>query len=283
MRRKLRNGEKIRLYLILTLIGILMLMPFVYMISISLISPQTNAKMLFTVLPQELHFQNYIRVFTDERILRWFMNSVVLVVFCMIGQVMASSFVAFGFARLNYKYKKVLFMILLATMMIPQQITLIPQFIIFTKLKWVNTLLPIIVPNFAGGAYNIFLCRQIIMTIPQSLDDAAKIDGLGYIGIYFKMILPLIKPVLAVIAIFTFNYNWGAFMEPLIYIEDKAKMPLALGVQILSATSSVGATPEWNIVMVSSLLLTLPMIIIFILNQRRIFELNVGISSDVSK
>ena len=121
------------------------------------------------------------------------------------------------------------------------------------------------------------------MTIPQSLDDAAKIDGLGYIGIYFKMILPLIKPVLAVIAIFTFNYNWGAFMEPLIYIEDKAKMPLALGVQILSATSSVGATPEWNIVMVSSLLLTLPMIIIFILNQRRIFELNVGISSDVSK
>ncbi len=283
MRRKLRNGEKIRLYLILTLIGILMLMPFVYMISISLISPQTNAKMLFTVLPQELHFQNYIRVFTDERILRWFMNSVVLVVFCMIGQVMASSFVAFGFARLNYKYKNVLFMILLATMMIPQQITLIPQFIIFTKLKWVNTLLPIIVPNFAGGAYNIFLCRQIIMTIPQSLDDASKIDGLGYIGIYFKMILPLIKPVLAVIAIFTFNYNWGAFMEPLIYIEDKAKMPLALGVQILSATSSVGATPEWNIVMVSSLLLTLPMIIIFILNQRRIFELNVGISSDVSK
>ena len=234
-------------------------------------------------LPQELHFQNYIRVFTDERILRWFMNSVVLVVFCMIGQVMASSFVAFGFARLNYKYKNVLFMILLATMMIPQQITLIPQFIIFTKLKWVNTLLPIIVPNFAGGAYNIFLCRQIIMTIPQSLDDASKIDGLGYIGIYFKMILPLIKPVLAVIAIFTFNYNWGAFMEPLIYIEDKAKMPLALGVQILSATSSVGATPEWNIVMVSSLLLTLPMIIIFILNQRRIFELNVGISSDVSK
>ena len=283
MRRKLRNGEKIRLYLILTLIGILMLMPFVYMISNSLISPQTNAKMLFTVLPQELHFQNYIRVFTDERILRWFMNSVVLVVFCMIGQVMASSFVAFGFARLNYKYKNVLFMILLATMMIPQQITLIPQFIIFTKLKWVNTLLPIIVPNFAGGAYNIFLCRQIIMTIPQSLDDASKIDGLGYIGIYFKMILPLIKPVLAVIAIFTFNYNWGAFMEPLIYIEDKAKMPLALGVQILSATSSVGATPEWNIVMVSSLLLTLPMIIIFILNQRRIFELNVGISSDVSK
>lgn len=96
-------------------------------------------------------------------------------------------------------------------LMIPSQITLIPQFVIFSRLKWVNTILPIVVPNFFGGAYNIFLCRQIIMTVPTSLDEAAQIDGLGYFGIYTRIILPLIKPVLIAIAIFTFNYNWGAF------------------------------------------------------------------------
>lgn len=283
MTGKLKRQEKWRTYIILSLVSVLMILPLLYMVSISLVSPETNAKMLFSVIPHEWHIQNYVRVFSDQRILRWFFNSLVLVTFCIIGQLLSSSLVAFGFARLEYKHKNSLFMILLATMMIPQQITLIPQFIIFTKLKWVNTLLPIIVPNFFGGAYNIFLCRQIIMTIPRSLDDAAKIDGLGYFGIYRRIILPLIKPVMVVIAIFTFNYNWGAFIEPLIYINDKAKMPLALGVQILSATSSVGATPEWHIVMVASLLLTLPMIIAFVVNQRRIFEMDVSVSSDVSK
>lgn len=283
MVNKLTKSQTLLVYVLLIGLGIILMIPFIYMISISLTTPETTTKMLFSVLPSEFHLPNYVRVFTDARIMRWLMNSFVLVFFSIVGQLFASSFVAFGFARIKYKYKNILFVILLSTMMIPSQITLIPQFVIFSRLKWVNTILPIVVPNFFGGAYNIFLCRQIIMTVPTSLDEAAQIDGLGYFGIYTRIILPLIKPVLIAIAIFTFNYNWGAFMEPLIYINDAAKMPLALGVQILSATSSVGATPEWNIVMVASLLLTLPMLLVFMLNQKYVFELNIAAGSDTSK
>ncbi len=160
---------------------------------------------------------------------------------------------------------------------------MIPQFVIFSKFKLINSLLPIIIPNFFGGAYNIFLMRQFIMRIPTSLDEAAKIDGLNYFGIYTKIVLPLIKPVMVAVAIFTFNYNWGAFLEPLIYINDVVKMPLALGVQILKATSNVGAIPEWNIVMVASMLLTIPMLLIFVFGQKYVFELNIVAGSDTMK
>lgn len=283
MVHELRKLQKFFTYIVLILIGIALVAPFIYMISISLASAETTAKMQFTILPSEFCIGNYISIFTDPRILRWLVNSLVLVTFSIIGQVFASSMVAYGFARLRYKHKNIIFLLLVATMMIPGQITMIPQFFIFSKLKWINTLLPIILPNFFGGAYNIFLTRQFIMSIPNSLDDAAKIDGLGYFGIYRRIILPLIKPVLIAVSLFTFNYNWGAFMEPLIYINDVKRMPLALGVQILSATSNVGATPEWNIVMVASLLLTLPMLIFFMVNQKHVFELNISAGSDTMK
>lgn len=272
---RLNKVEKIILYIILSVIGITLSAPFIYMISVSLASSATTSKMAFSFIPTEFEWRNYIRVFTDKQISKWFFNSVVLVVFSIIGQVFASSFVAYGFARLKGRGKNIIFMILLGTMMIPSQVTIIPQFMIFRKLGWINTLLPIIVPNFCGGAFNIFLIRQFIVSIPTSLDEAAKIDGLGFFGIYWKIILPLIKPTLVMVAILTFNYNWGLFMEPLIYINDVGRMPLALGVQILSATRGAGAAPEWNIVMVASMLLTLPMILVFFLGQKYVFEANI--------
>jgi len=272
---RLNKVEKIILYIILSIIGITLSAPFIYMISISLASSATTSKMAFSFIPTEFEWRNYIRVFTDKQIIKWFFNSVILVIFSIIGQVFASSFVAYGFARLKGRGKNIIFMILLSTMMIPSQVTMIPQFMIFRKLGWINTLLPIIVPNFCGGAFNIFLIRQFIVSIPTSLDEAAKIDGLGFFGIYWNIILPLIKPILVMVAILTFNYNWGVFMEPLIYINDVGRMPLALGVQVLSATRSAGAAPEWNIVMVASMLLTLPMILIFFLGQKYVLEVNI--------
>jgi len=272
---RLNKIEKIILYIILSVIGIMLSAPFIYMISVSLASSATTSKMAFSFIPTEFEWRNYIRVFTDKQISKWFFNSVILVVFSIIGQVFASSFVAYGFARLKGRGKNIIFMILLGTMMISSQVAIIPQFMIFRKLGWINTLLPIIVPNFCGGAFNIFLIRQFIVSIPTSLDEAAKIDGLGFFGIYWKIILPLIKPTLVMVAILTFNYNWGVFMEPLIYINDVGRMPLALGVQILSATRSAGAAPEWNIVMVASMLLTLPMILVFFLGQKYVFEVNI--------
>jgi len=262
-------------YVMLTGIGLLLAAPFVYVISMALASDATSTKLTFTFIPHEFQFENFVRVFTSGlNFGRFLGNSLILVFFSMIGQVFISSLVAYSFARLRAPGKEVIFIILLATMMIPGEVTLIPQFILFTKLRWVNSLLPLIVPNFFGGAYNIFLLRQFITRIPVELDEAAQIDGLNYFGIYTRIIVPLIRPALVAVAIFTFVWNWGAFFGPLIYINDVNKMPLALGVQILSATNSAGQIPPWNLVMVGTLVLTMPMILIYFFGQRFMDQLS---------
>lgn len=261
--------DKLVTYALLTALGLLLAAPFVYMISMALASDATSARLTFTFLPGEFQFDNFARVFTSRLNFGSFIwNSLVLVFFAVIGQVFVSSMVAYAFARLRAPGKEVIFVILLATMMIPGEVTLIPQFVLFSRLGWINTLLPIIVPNFFGGAYNIFLLRQFIMRIPVELDEAAQIDGLNYFSIFTRIIIPLLYPALAAVAIFTFVWNWGAFFGPLIYINDVEKMPLALGVQILSATNSAGQIPPWNLVMVGALILTVPMILVYFFGQR---------------
>jgi multiple sugar transport system permease protein len=190
--------------------------------------------------------------------------------------------VAYAFAKLRAPGKNVLFMILLSTMMIPTQITMIPQFVIFSKLGMVNTFWPLILPNFFGHPFNIFLMRQFITQIPSSLFDAARIDGLGFFGIYKSVILPLMKPILIAIGIFTFNSNWAMFLEPLIYLNSPEKMTLSQGVRILTETSG-NAAPPWNTVMVTSMLLTIPMLIVFFIGQRYIFEVNFSSGSSSIK
>ena len=263
-------------HLILLGVGALLAVPFIYMISISLASDRTTAQFAFSLFPREFVWRNYLTIFGDPRIPRFFLNSVIIAGFSIFGQVFVSSFVAYGFARLRAPGKNLLFIVLLSTLMIPWEITLIPQFFLFTQLGWVNTLLPLIVPNFFGGAFNIFLLRQFITRIPAELDDAAKIDGLGYFGIYRVIILPLIRPALVAIGILTFNFSWGNFLGPLIYINDVEKMPLALGLQVLTAKTAATMLPPWNIVMVASMLLTVPMIIVFFIWQRHVFELNLS-------
>lgn len=272
---KMNALEKLFVYFILTALGLLLAAPFMYVISMALSSDATTSKLTFTFIPQEFHFENFVRVFTTRlNFGQFLLNSIVLVFFSMIGQVFVSSLVAYAFARLRAPGKEIIFVILLSTMMIPSEVTLIPQFILFRKLDWINTLLPLIVPNFFGGAYNIFLLRQFITRVPVELDEAAQIDGLGFFGIYVRIILPLIRPALVAVAIFTFIWNWGAFFGPLIYINDVEKMPLALGVQILSATNSAGQIPPWNLVMVGALVLTVPMVVVYFFGQRFMDQLS---------
>jgi multiple sugar transport system permease protein len=160
-------------------------------------------------------------------------------------------------------------------MMIPGEVTMVPQFIIFRHLDWINTFYPLIVPSFFAGAFNVFLIRQFVMSIPKSLDEAAMIDGMGHPGIYWKIIMPLTYPILAAIAIFSFSYNWGNFMGPLIYINDPEKMPLALGVQLLTTVGG-GQMPPWNLVMIASLFLTIPMVLVYLFGQRYVYEANIS-------
>lgn len=279
MQKNLTKIEKILVYSILIVIGLVLLAPFIYMVSIALASNETNFKMSFTLIPREFNFSNFYNLFSDSRVPIWILNSLILVVFNVVGQVFMSSLVAYGFARMKYKHKNKIFVVLLATMMIPAQITMIPQFIIFRNLGWINTLLPMIVPAFFGGAYNIFLMRQFIMRIPVTLDEAAKLDGLSYFGIFTKIIFPLVRPAAIAVGIFSFNWAWGAFMEPLIYVNDSAKMPLALGVQLLSSTDK-SATPMFNVTMSGALLLTIPLVIAYFIGQKYLFEMNLSASGE---
>lgn len=275
--------NKLAYFFIMTFLSFLFLAPFLFMLSISLTTPETTAKLTFTLLPTEFHWQNYFTVLNNPEILTYLKNSLILVIFSCIGQVFSSALVAYSFARLQAPGKNIIFAILLSTLMIPQEVTLIPQFLLFKEFGWINTLLPLIVPNFFGGAFNIFLLRQFFTRIPRDFDEAATLEGLGFFGIFLRIILPMSRPPLVAVAIFTFSWNWGWFMGPLIYVSDPDKTPLALGVQLLSAARGAGAAPEWNIVMVASFMLTLPMLLVFIWGQKYLYSLDFGVGSSAIK
>ena len=195
-------------------------------------------------------------------------NSLKLVVLNIIGQIIGSSLVAFSFARLKWPARDFCFVLVLATLMIPPQVTMIPVFLIFKNLGWYNSLRPLYVPAFFGSAFYIFLLRQFMKGIPADLEDSAKIDGCGYFGIYARIILPLIKPALAAIGIFTFMGCWNDFMGPLIYLNDQRLYPLSLGLFALQVFQS----GNFGLMMAASVLMTLPVILLFFAAQRHFIQ-----------
>lgn len=264
-------------YAVLLIVSAILFVPFVFVVSIALSSDQTVNTNTFTVIPREFVWSNFVKVFTSDLPMgRFVVNSCVIAFFAVIGQVISSSLVGYAFARLRAPGKNAVFLVVLATMMIPAQITMIPQFILFTELGWVNTFLPLIVPNFFSNAFNIFLVRQSVSRMSSEVDEAAMMDGLGFFGIYRRMIVPMMFPILVAIGIFTLTATWGDFMGPLIYLNDESKMPLALGVQYIASTGQALQAPPWNFVMVGSLLLTVPMICVYYLGQKYLYEMNLS-------
>ena len=265
-------------YAVLILVSTVFFVPFILMFSIALSSDATSAKNLFTIIPSEFEWSNFSHVFsaTGLPVGRFILNSVIIATVSAVGQVISSSLVGYAFARLRAPGKSFMFMVVLATMMIPSQITMIPQFLLFKELGWVNTFLPLIIPNFFTNAFNVFLVRQFVSRISGELDEAAQVDGLGYFGIYRRIILPMMWPILTAIAIFTLTASWGDFMGPLIYLNKEEMMPLALGLQYMTSTSNAMQLPPWNLVMVGSILLTVPMICIYYLGQKYLYEMNVS-------
>lgn len=191
-------------------------------------------------------------------------NSVYLVIMNVLGQIISCSMVAYAFSRLRWPGREVLFFLVLATLMLPPQVTMIPVFLVFRSLGWYNTLKPLWVPAFAGGAFFVFLLRQFMKGIPRELEEAALIDGCGYIGIYYRIILPLVKPALAAVGIFTFMAAWNEFMAPLIYISDQRLYPLALG--LFDFRAEYGA--EFGLLMAASTIMILPVVAIFFFAQK---------------
>ena len=191
-------------------------------------------------------------------------NTIYITILSILGTIMSSSLVAYSFARLKWPGRDQLFVVLLATMMLPGAVTMIPVFLIFRALGWIDTLRPLWLPSFFGGAFSVFLLRQFFMTIPNDLEDAAKIDGCSYFGIYWRIMLPLIKPALAALTIMTFMGSWNNFMGPLIYVNSPEKMPLAYALQLFQGAHGA----EYGLLMAASTLVMLPVLLVFFFTQR---------------
>ena len=266
-------------HLMLLITSALLIIPFIFMFSISLAGDSSVVLAKYTLIPTEFHFENYINIFTSTKTGLWLKNSAILTIVNTLLTLASCSLVAYAFARLRARFKNVLFVILLSTMMIPAQVKIIPQFVLFKELGWLNSWNSLIIPNIFGSAYYIFLLRQFISRLPRDLDEAAKLDGLGYFGIYSRITLPLIKPALAAVAVFAIIGNWNWFFEPLIYINNEDLFPLALGIKVLTATSSSGAPPMWNRVFTCAMILIIPMIVVYFLGQKYMYELSISAGS----
>lgn len=224
-------------------------------------------------IPRPFAPQNWVVVWTIVPLARFFWNTVVVTVISLIGQLLSASLVAYGFARFRFPYRSQLFLLVLSTLMLPQHITLIPTYVLFKNLGWIDTYLPLIVPWFlGGGAFSIFLLRQFYMTIPLDLDEAAKIDGASYFTIYRMIILPLSKTALLALAILGFIWHWNDFLGPLIYLQSTEKFTVSIGLNFLRTSGfvSMGAAPiTEHYLMAASLLATLPVLILFVVAQRQ--------------
>jgi multiple sugar transport system permease protein len=250
--------------------SLVLLSPVWWMVATSLKSMNEIMRYPPTFFPQEVHWSNYVKAWTSPaaNFTRWLVNTMFITVFVVIGNVLSNSFVAYGFAKMKFPGKNFLFAAVLATMMIPGFVTMIPQYILFAKLGWMNTYLPLIVPAFFGGAFFIFLLRQFFMTIPNELIDAAKIDGANHFYIWLRIMIPLAKPAIATIAIFSFNGAWNDFLGPLLYVNSESMYTLQIGLQTFKGTEAT----QWNYLMAASLLVLLPVIALFFIFQRYFIE-----------
>ena len=255
-------------YLLIILGACLVALPFLWMVSTSLKDIKDVFVMPPEWIPDPIVWRNYVDAWATLPFGLYFRNSATVAVTATLGHVLAASFVAFGFARLRAPGRSVLFALVLSSMMLPRQVTMIPSYLLFRRLGWVNTFKPLIVPAFLGGGpFHIFLLRQYMMGIPRELDEAAKIDGCSNFGIYWRLILPLSGPALAAVAIFSFRAHWQDFMGPLIYLTGD-KLTLALGLRFMLVQAGHGGLTMWNHLMGMSLVAMTPMILMYFFAQK---------------
>jgi multiple sugar transport system permease protein len=221
-------------------------------------------------IPEPILWGNYVEALTSPAFpfLRLLRNTLFYAVFSTLGVVISSIVVAYAFARLSFRGRDVLFSITLSTMMLPGVVTLIPTYILFRRFGWVGTYAPLIVPYFFGTAFNIFLLRQFMMTIPWDLTDAAHVDGASHFMILWRILVPLVKPALLVIAVFHFMWSWNDFMNPLIYLDDIKEYPLVMGLYAFQTRFGI----QWHLLMAASLAVTFPLIVLFFVAQRYFIE-----------
>jgi multiple sugar transport system permease protein len=256
-------------YFALAIGTLLCLFPFYWLLRSSLMDQSDIFVIPPIWFPHAFQFGNYTEALTILPFGRYFLNTLTIVVLEVSGVVLSSSLCAYSFARLKWPGRNIVFMVILTSMMLPGAVTLIPQFVGWTKLGATNTFIPLTVPAwFGGGAFNVFLLRQFFMTIPKELDEAALVDGAGFFKIYTRIMLPLIVPALVVVGLFSFLNGWNDFMGPLIYLSDEKWYTLALGLQTFKGMYNA----QWNLLMAATTVVLLPAILVFFLGQKYFVE-----------
>lgn len=260
-------------FVILILLAFVMLVPLIWTLGMAL-KPDSEIY-LNTFWPSKPEFSNFSRAIQAVPFMQYVWNTLVYVVTDVAGVVISSTLVAYGFSRFNFKGKRFWFLILLATMMLPEQITMVPRFLMFREIGWVNTILPMVVPRwFATNAFGVFLIRQFMGGIPKDFDEAASIDGASRFRILRSILVPMSKPAITAILIFTFLGTWSDFKNPLIYLYDSSKYTISLGLSFFKGLY----TSQWNLLMAATLMSILPIFIIFVVFQKQIID-GISISS----
>lgn len=260
-----RSARRALVYALLLAVAAVMVLPLLWMLSTSLKGSEGVFAIPPQWIPEEPRWDNYAAVFERMPFLAYLRNTTFVTVLTIVGTVFSASMVAYAFACLRWPGRDALFLFVIATMMLPLQVIMIPLFVIFKELGWLNTYKPLIVPAFlGGGAFNIFLLRQFFKTIPRELFDAARIDGASEWRIYWSIALPLARPALVTVAILTFMFAWNDFLGPLIYLSDQMKNTLALGLALFIGQHQT----DWGVLMAASILMMVPMVALFFLFQR---------------
>jgi multiple sugar transport system permease protein len=256
--------HQIGIYALVACGGALMIIPFLWMLSTSLKTTAQSMAFPPEWWPRPFIWENYTQIYEYMPFFTFLFNSVKITFFVLVGQLLTCSLAGYAFAKLRFPGRRPLFLILLSTMMIPSQVTLIPVFIIMKSLGWINTHYALIVPAFFGSVFGTFLLRQFFLGLPNDLEDAARIDGCSPFGIYWRIMLPLAKPSLATLGIFTFMGTWNDFMRPLIYLSDMDKMTLPVGLALLSNHQDI----RIPLIMAGAVLSLLPILVLYIFGQK---------------
>jgi multiple sugar transport system permease protein len=261
------NRRMISVHLLLIVGAVTMIIPFLWMISTSLKTFTESMQVPPTIFPADLQFANYLQVFKSVDFLNYYWNTIIMTLGRTIGQLFFCSLTAYAFARMNFKGKNVLFVLILSVLMVPSQIVMIPSFVVMREFGWIDTFYALITPGIFS-AFGVFLLRQFFMSIPRELDEAAKLDGCSFFGIYWRIILPLSRPALVALAIFAIISTWNDFLWPLIVTNSDGMRVLSIGI----ASFQGQYTTQYPLLMSGALMATAPMIIVFIFLQKYFIE-----------
>lgn len=254
--------------ILLVIIAIYFMSPFIYMLFSSLKTETEAIAYPPKLFPEVWRFSNYVEAWRSQPFNTFLLNTVLVTVLTTLGQLVSCSLVAYGFARFEFKGKNILFMVLLSTMMIPWDVTMIPQYMEFKIFGWINTLKPLIIPAWFGSAYYIFLMRQFLLSVPKDFEEAARLDGANAFQIYRMIFLPILKPSLILVAVLNMITVWNDYLGPLVFLQDRSKYTLALGLAAFKGVHGTKIIPMLCI----TVIMIIPPILAFIFAQKYIVE-----------